>query len=106
MTKHPRDASVAQKVRGHQTPEAIAPMTSSTAGASGLPMFSENSLASPAVTTCSFIAAFENTTPRIEDIARRFTLASFMAFAVDGLPALGGSSGDDYKGGQRFSKVD
>src|SRR5207302_1413985 len=44
--------------------------------------------------------------PHIEDIARRFALANFMAFAPDGLTSLGGFPGDDYNGGQMFSKVD
>jgi carboxymethylenebutenolidase len=43
--------------------------------------------------------------PHIEDIARRFALANFMAFAPDGLTSLGGFPGDDYQGGQLFSKV-
>ena len=44
--------------------------------------------------------------PHIEDIARRFALANFMAFAPDGLTSLGGFPGDDYKGGQMFTKID
>jgi carboxymethylenebutenolidase len=44
--------------------------------------------------------------PHIEDIARRFALANFMAFAPDGLTSLGGFPGDDYRGGQMFSKID
>src|ERR1700759_1847092 len=44
--------------------------------------------------------------PHIEDIARRLALANFMAFAPDGLTSLGGYPGDDYKGGQMFSKID
>lgn len=44
--------------------------------------------------------------PHIEDVARRFALAGFMAFAPDGLTSLGGFPGDDYRGGQMFSKVD
>jgi carboxymethylenebutenolidase len=44
--------------------------------------------------------------PHIEDVARRFALANFMAFAPDGLTSLGGFPGDDYKGGQLFSKID
>jgi carboxymethylenebutenolidase len=44
--------------------------------------------------------------PHIEDIARRLALVNFMAFAPDGLTSLGGFPGDDYKGGQLFSKVD
>jgi carboxymethylenebutenolidase len=44
--------------------------------------------------------------PHIEDIARRFALENFMAFAPDGLTSVGGYPGDDYKGGQLFAKVD
>src|SRR6202041_4025432 len=44
--------------------------------------------------------------PHIEDIARRFALANFMAFAPDGLTSLGGFPGDDYKGGLKFNKID
>jgi carboxymethylenebutenolidase len=44
--------------------------------------------------------------PHIEDIARRFAMANFMAFAPDGLTSLGGFPGDDYRGGQMFNKVD
>ena len=44
--------------------------------------------------------------PHIEDIARRLALANFMAFAPDALTSVGGFPGDDYKGGQLFSKVD
>src|SRR4029079_18328847 len=36
--------------------------------------------------------------PHIEDIARRFGLANFMAFAPDGLTSVGGYPGDDEKG--------
>ena len=43
--------------------------------------------------------------PHIEDIARRFALANFMAFAPDALSSLGGYPGDDYKGGQMFNKI-
>src|SRR5271163_3165966 len=44
--------------------------------------------------------------PHIEDITRRLALQNFMAFAPDGLTSLGGFPGDDYRGGQMFSKVD
>jgi carboxymethylenebutenolidase len=44
--------------------------------------------------------------PHIEDVARRIALESFNVFAPDGLTSLGGYPGDDYKGGQMFSKVD
>ena len=44
--------------------------------------------------------------PHIEDVTRRFALAGFMAFAPDGLTSVGGFPGDDYRGGQMFSKID
>ena len=44
--------------------------------------------------------------PHIEDIARRLALANLMALAPDGLTSLGGFPGDDYHGGQLFSKID
>src|ERR1700729_518752 len=44
--------------------------------------------------------------PHIEDIARRLALQNFMAFAPDGLTSLGGFPGDDFHGGQMFTKVD
>jgi len=44
--------------------------------------------------------------PYIEDVARRFAVARFMAFAPDGLTSLGGYPGDDEKGGEMFGKVD
>ena len=44
--------------------------------------------------------------PHMEDIARRFALANFMAFAPDGLSPVGGYPGDDVRGGEMFGKVD
>jgi carboxymethylenebutenolidase len=44
--------------------------------------------------------------PHTEDVARRFALEGFMAFAPDALSTVGGYPGDDYKGGQLFAKID
>src|ERR1700730_6717698 len=44
--------------------------------------------------------------PHTEDVARRFALENFMAFAPDALSSVGGYPGDDYKGGQLFAKLD
>ena len=44
--------------------------------------------------------------PYIEDVARRFAVANFIALAPDGLTSLGGYPGDDEKGGELFRKVD
>jgi carboxymethylenebutenolidase len=44
--------------------------------------------------------------PHIEDLARRFALANFMAFAPDALTSVGGYPGNDLRGGELFGKVD
>lgn len=44
--------------------------------------------------------------PHTEDVARRFALANFMAFAPDVLTSVGGYPGDDYQGGQLFGQLD
>jgi carboxymethylenebutenolidase len=43
--------------------------------------------------------------PYIEDVARRFALANFIAFAPDGLTSVGGYPGDDEKGAAAFRTV-
>jgi len=44
--------------------------------------------------------------PYIEDVARRFATANFIAFAPDGLTSQGGYPGDEEKGVALFQKVD
>jgi carboxymethylenebutenolidase len=44
--------------------------------------------------------------PHTEDVARRFALENFMAFAPDALTTVGGYPGDDYKGGVLFASLD
>jgi carboxymethylenebutenolidase len=44
--------------------------------------------------------------PHTEDVARRFALENFMAFAPDALTSVGGYPSDDYRGGQLFSQID
>jgi carboxymethylenebutenolidase len=44
--------------------------------------------------------------PYIEDVARRFAVANFIALAPDGLTSVGGFPGDDEKGAELFRKVD
>ena len=44
--------------------------------------------------------------PYIEDVARRFATANFVAFAPDGLTSVGGYPGDDEKGAAAFRQVD
>jgi carboxymethylenebutenolidase len=43
--------------------------------------------------------------PYIEDVARRFALVNFIAFAPDGLTSVGGYPGDDEKGAAKFREV-
>ena len=44
--------------------------------------------------------------PHTEDVARRFALENFIAFAPDALTTVGGYPNDDYKGGLLFNKID
>lgn len=44
--------------------------------------------------------------PHTEDVARRFALENFMAFAPDALTSAGGYPSDDYRGGQLFGQID
>jgi len=44
--------------------------------------------------------------PHTEDVARRFALENFNVFAPDALSSVGGYPGDDFKGGELFSKLD
>ena len=44
--------------------------------------------------------------PYIEDVARRFALANFTAYAPDGLTSVGGYPGSDEKGAAAFRTVD
>ena len=44
--------------------------------------------------------------PHTEDVARRFALENFMAFAPDALTTVGGYPSDDYRGGQLFRTID
>jgi len=43
--------------------------------------------------------------PYIEDVARRFAVADFVAYAPDGLTSVGGYPGDDEKGAAAFRQV-
>jgi carboxymethylenebutenolidase len=44
--------------------------------------------------------------PYIEDVARRFALLNFLAYAPDGTTSVGGYPGSDEAGAQAFRKVD
>jgi len=44
--------------------------------------------------------------PYVEDVARRFAIANFIAFAPDGLTSVGGFPGNDEEGAAKFRLVD
>src|SRR4030095_4125634 len=44
--------------------------------------------------------------PHTEDVARRFALENFLAFAPDALTSVGGYPSEHFKGGQLFGKID
>src|SRR5215469_10531278 len=70
--------------------------------------FSADSRSETATKLPGVIVIHENRglNPHTEDVARRFALENFMAFAPDALTSAGGYPGDDYKGGQMFAKID
>ena len=70
--------------------------------------FSANSRSETPAKLPGIIVIHENRglNPHTEDVARRFALENFMAFAPDVLSSVGGYPGDDYKGGQLFGKID
>src|SRR5438477_10467246 len=70
--------------------------------------FSADSRTATPVKVPGVIIVHENRglNPHTEDVARRFALENFMAFAPDALSSVGGYPGDDYKGGQLFAKID
>jgi carboxymethylenebutenolidase len=70
--------------------------------------FSADSRSETAAKLPGIIVVHENRglNPHTEDVARRFALENFAAFAPDALSSVGGYPGDDYKGGQLFTKID
>src|SRR5213596_3361307 len=70
--------------------------------------FSQDSRAETPTKLPAVLVVHENRglNPHTEDVARRFALENFMAFAPDLLSPAGGYPGDDYKGGQLFTKLD
>lgn len=70
--------------------------------------FSADSRSEAPVKLPGIIVVHENRglNPHTEDVARRLALANFNVFAPDVLTSVGGYPGDDYQGGQLFSKID
>src|SRR5256714_4187508 len=70
--------------------------------------FSQDTRAATPTKLPSVLVIHENRglNPHTEDVARRFALENFVAFAPDALTSVGGYPNDDYKGGQLFGKID
>src|SRR5215470_8132403 len=70
--------------------------------------FSQDSRAETPTKLPAVLVVHENRglNPHTEDVARRFALENFIAFAPDALTTVGGYPSDDYKGGQLFNKID
>ena len=70
--------------------------------------FSQETRAATATKLPAVLVIHENRglNPHTEDVARRFALENFIAFAPDALTTVGGYPNDDYKGGQLFGKID
>jgi carboxymethylenebutenolidase len=70
--------------------------------------FSADSRSETPVKLPGIVVVHENRglNPHTEDVARRLALANFNVFAPDVLTSVGGYPGDDYQGGQLFSKID
>lgn len=70
--------------------------------------FSADSRSDTPVKLPGIVVVHENRglNPHTEDVARRLALANFNVFAPDVLTSVGGYPGDDYQGGQLFSKID
>ena len=70
--------------------------------------FSADSRSEAPVKLPGIVVVHENRglNPHTEDVARRLALANFNVFAPDVLTSVGGYPGDDYQGGQLFTKVD
>jgi len=69
-------------------------------------LFARPAKASGKLPTVIVIHENRGLNPYIEDVARRFAAANFIAFAPDGLSSVGGYPGDDEKGGKLFGTVD
>ena len=70
--------------------------------------FSQDTRAATATKLPAVLVIHENRglNPHTEDVARRFALENFIAFAPDALTTVGGYPNDDYKGGQLFNGID
>jgi carboxymethylenebutenolidase len=70
--------------------------------------FSQDTRSATATKLPAVLVIHENRglNPHTEDVARRFALENFIAFAPDALTTVGGYTGDDYKSGLLFNQVD
>src|SRR5262249_37264808 len=67
--------------------------------------FARPANASAKVPAGSVIHENRGRNPYVEDVARRFAVANFIAFAPDGLTSVGGFPGNDEEGAVKFRQV-
>jgi len=68
-------------------------------------LFARPASASGKLPTVLVIHENRGLNPYIEDVARRFAVANFVAFAPDGLTSVGGFPGNDEQGAIKFREV-
>ena len=68
-------------------------------------LFAKPASASGKLPTVLVIHENRGLNPYIEDVARRFAVANFVAFAPDGLTSVGGWPGNDEQGAVKFREV-
>jgi carboxymethylenebutenolidase len=68
-------------------------------------LFAKPASASGKLPTVLVIHENRGLNPYIEDVARRFAVANFVAFAPDGLTSVGGFPGNDEQGAVKFREV-
>jgi carboxymethylenebutenolidase len=68
-------------------------------------LFAKPANASGKLPTVLVIHENRGLNPYIEDVARRFAVANFVAFAPDGLTSVGGFPGNDEQGAVKFREV-
>jgi carboxymethylenebutenolidase len=68
-------------------------------------LFAKPASASGKLPTVLVIHENRGLNPYIEDVARRFAVANFVAFAPDGLTSVGGFPGNDEQGAIKFREV-
>ncbi|MSP95195.1 MAG: dienelactone hydrolase family protein [Alphaproteobacteria bacterium] len=89
-----------------KTQRVTVPSPNGNGNISGLLAMPANASAATKLPVVLVIHENRGLNPYIEDVARRFAVANFVALAPDGTTSVGGYPGDDEKGAEAFGKVD